>query len=416
MRDGCGAGAICPNGSWTLLPEPAVVVVADRAMPGIGEALASLGPRVQAHLLPAGAIDAQAVRNADLLLVRSTVRCGAELLEGSRVRLVATATSGIDHLDLAWLQRAGIAWAHAPGCNADAVVHWLAGAVCLLGRVRGWSRPPGVPPLAGLRAGVVGVGEVGRRAVRLLEALGAEVLCCDPPRQREGGDGRQYLELDALCRQVDLLTLHVPLLREGQDRTVDLIDRRRLHLLPPDAAIFNSSRGEVVAEQVLRDPQGRTLLCDVFPGEPEVDPALVRSCLLATPHIAGHSLQGRVRGTVQVYHAVCRFLGVQPCWQPGPALWPPPLAGVRVGQGATGDLEVLAELLGQLHDLEADDRALRRLAELPPGVRGAAFRHHRDTYPLRHELTEARIELVGHRPALRAALTALGAHVTPACS
>lgn len=391
-----------------------LIVVADSNVPGIAEAARTLSPdpdAVEVRLLRSGEIDAAAVREADLLFIRSTVRCGAALLSGSRVRFVGTATIGTDHLDIPYLEGAGVAWSSAPGCNADSVVQWLAAALCL-------APPSGAseegPPLRGLVAGVVGCGNVGGRVARLLEALGAEVLRCDPPRRRAGLDDRAYHDLDALCRRADLLTLHVPLTLVGEDRTVGLLDGRRLALLPEEATLLNSCRGEVVTEEVLLGAGRRPLLLDVLPGEPAVDPAHVAAARLATPHIAGHSLEGKIGGTVQVYEAACRHLGVAPRWRPGPDLLPAnPLDGLAAPSAGRGDLAVLREVVLRSYDPRVDDDALRRLCALPAGERGAAFRRYREAYPARRELTGARLRLDEPRPALRAALEALGAVVLP---
>lgn len=380
-------------------------VVADSNIPGLAEAARTFGA-VEFDGCPAAEIDAARVRDAELLFVRSTVRCGPALLAGSRVRFLATATIGTDHLDLPWLAARGIEVASAPGSNADSVVQWLGAALLELDI-----------PLQGRPAGVVGVGNVGGRVARLLEAMGAEVLRCDPPRQRAGLDPFAYHELDDLCRRCELLTLHVPLTHAGADRTVSLIDERRLRLLPARAVLVNAARGEVVdGGALLATRRGGHLgaaALDVFPGEPAPDPGLVAALDLATPHIAGHSLEGKINGTRMVYAAACRFLGVVPSWRPGPELLPPnPTDGRRPDRDSSGrsDEEMLAQLLG--YDIRADDRALRRMVALPTAERGAAFRRYRENYPVRRELTGARLFLPGPRPRLQAMLAALGARVS----
>lgn len=404
--------------------------VADRNIPGLPAALAALaqalGRALELAVLPAAAIDAAAVRQAELLFVRSTVRVGPALLLGSAVRLVATATIGTDHLDLPWLAAQGIHAASAPGCNADSVVQWLAAALLshalpLLQRARAGEAPV---------AGVVGVGNVGRRAARLLEALGFQVLRCDPPRQRSEAACADFLPLDALLGRCDLLTLHVPLTRAPQDpdATFGLLDAARVQALRPGVVLVNACRGEVLGErgqpvlQAARAGCFAALLLDVFPGEPRPDPALVAAATVATAHIAGHSLEGKINGTRMVYEAACRHLGVTPTWQPGPEwLPPPPLDGVCVddlgaldGDGAVDDhpddLALLQALVQRSYDLAADDHALRQIVALPepPEDRAGAYRRFRDQYPVRRELTGARLRALRPRPWLAGVLAALG--------
>jgi erythronate-4-phosphate dehydrogenase len=388
-------------------------VVADSNIPGIAAAAAALSPRTEVRTLPPAEITAAAVREADLLFVRSTVRCGEALLGGSRVRFLATATIGTDHLDLPWLAGRGITAASAPGSNADSVVQWVAAALARPGR----ARPPRPLDLSGARAGVVGVGNVGGRVARLLRALGAEVRCCDPPRQRAGHKDWPYHTLDELCAWSDLLTLHVPLNREGEDRTVGLLDARRLGMLRPGAVLINAARGEVLDGAAARHFGGAqgALLLDVFPGEPSPDPALVEAAAIATPHIAGHSLEGKVNGTVMVYRAACAFLGVPATWTPGPDLLPPnPMDGqtidIGIGVDRAGPRQAAVQaVLDRCYDISADDRALRRIVALPAAERGAAFQRYRQSYPVRRELTGARLTLAPHDEGLARVLRALGA-------
>src|SRR5438094_2654308 len=209
----------------------ALRIVADRNIAFAAEAFAPLGDVVT---LPSAELTREAVRDADLLLVRSTVKVGAPLLDGSRVRFVATATIGIDHLDIAWLDGRGIAWASAPGSNADSVLEWWAAALLTVAERRGVE-------LGGLRVGVVGAGAVGGRVERFCRALGIAPLICDPPRAaREGGAG--FVSLDELLRAADVVTLHVPLAPD----TRRLLDERRLAALKPGAWLVNASRGGVV--------------------------------------------------------------------------------------------------------------------------------------------------------------------------
>ena len=381
---------------------PRLRIVADKNIPYVESAFAALGEVV---LLPSSALDAKAVREADLLLVRSTVKVGAPLLEGSRVRFVATATIGTDHLDIAYLDAKAIRWASAPGSNAPSVAQWWASAVLTVATAR-------IGKLAGLVVGVVGAGNVGKRVERVAAALGCTVLRNDPPRAHaEGPDG--FVSLDELCTRADIVTLHVPLTAEGPYRTHHLFDADRLGRMRQGAWLVNASRGPVVHGQALiaarSTSQIGAALLDVFEGEPGVPPALIDAADLATPHIAGHSLDGKAAGTEMVYRAACQFLDVKASWLPRRALPPLATAAIALDARDLDDEAAALMVLRRFYRIEEDDAALRHLAKLPDADRGRAFQTYRDAYGPRREPAGVSIQM--RPPRLRALhlLEALGA-------
>jgi len=378
-------------------------IVADSNIPFVAQAFASFGEVVT---LPSSQIDREAVREAELLLVRSTVKVNEALLAGSKVRFVATATIGIDHLDTRWLDEHGIVWASSPGSNADSVLEWFAGVLAEVG-ARGLD-------LEALQIGIVGVGNVGSRIERLCRALGKEPLLCDPPRARVEGDDR-FLSLDALLSASDLVTLHVPLLRDGPDATVHLVQAPRLGRLMPDGWLVNASRGEVVdgaaLEVALTDGRLAGAVLDVFEGEPSPRPSLVARCALATPHIAGHSLDGKANGTQMIYQAACRFLGCEPEWSARAQLPPVTPAHVRLETRGRSLAELLGMALAPFYRVTDDDAALRRLIGLPEAERGRAFQQYRNQYLPRRELHGVRFTLSPAHPVAARVLSVLGATV-----
>ncbi|MEO6953653.1 MAG: 4-phosphoerythronate dehydrogenase [Polyangia bacterium] len=343
-------------------------IVADRNNPFVEEAFCQLG---QVVTLPASEIDAAAVKDAELLVCRSTIKVGPALLDGSKVRFVATATIGTDHLDIPYLERRGITWTSAPGSNADSVQLWFACALAA------YCVEHALEPRT-LRFGIVGVGHVGRRVEKLVRALGAEVLLCDPPRQR--AEGGAFVDVDTIVERCDVVTLHVPLEETGTDRTRGLFDAALLARLREGALLVNACRGEVVDGPALLSEIGRVhAICDVFPGEPTPTPALVDACELSTPHIAGHSLDGKVNGTDAVYRAACAFLGVAPTFFAHAHLAAVEPRSITVAARATA--EMLDEALRPFYDIRADDRALREIVRGPRG----GFRTYRDRYAVRRE-------------------------------
>jgi len=233
---------------------------------------------------PGRAIDTRMVADADALIVRTRTKCDRHLLEGSKVKIVASATIGFDHLDTAWLEKAGIRWVNAPGCNSGSVMQYITAALFLLSSKHSLDLPS-------LTLGVVGVGNVGSKVVRAAKAIGMKVLQNDPPRQRREG-GKEFLPLEILLAESDILSLHVPLTLEGEDMTWHLVNSAPLARLKRNCILINTSRGEVVDNTALRVALEERVLSDavldVWEGEPETDRRLVELVGVATPHIAGY--------------------------------------------------------------------------------------------------------------------------------
>lgn len=264
-------------------------IVVDSAIPFLQGVL---DPYAKIRRLPGQSIRAEEVREADALVIRTRTRCDERLLAGSRVRLIATATIGFDHIDTAWCAAHGIRVATAAGCNARGVLQWVAAALVRLSRIEGWE--PRERTL-----GIVGVGHVGSLVKTYAEAWGFRVVCCDPPRQEREHCGFRTLEETA--RAADILTFHTPL----DATTRHLADARLFAAMKPRAAVFNSSRGEVVDGAALL-ADGRPCALDVWEGEPQIDPALLARAFVSTPHIAGYSEQGKAMATALAVEAVAR--------------------------------------------------------------------------------------------------------------
>lgn len=344
-------------------------IVADENMPGLAmfDALGTVVAR------PGRALSAQDLGHADVLLVRSVTRVDAALLDGTPVRFVGSATIGTDHIDLSWLSQAEIGFAHAPGCNAMAVAEYTLQAVLE------WLTAVG-REVTGLTVGVVGCGNVGSRVVALMKALGARVLCCDPPRQRRGEQvdgGWQTLDAVLGC---DIVSLHVPLSREGEDASWHLIDRGRLMALTPRQLLINTCRGPVVDNQALLElprQQLPSLVLDVWENEPLLPTALFDRVFRGTSHIAGYSVEGRWRGSRMVLQGLQGWLGQHVSGsepEPVHSEWLPPISG----------LSDLLTLLRSRYRLAEDHVALA--ASLLESEPGKAFDLLRKQYPQRHEM------------------------------
>ena len=236
------------------------------------------------------------VADADALIVRTRTKCNAELLENSKVRFIATATIGFDHIDLDYCASRGIKVVTAQGCNAAGVLQWVSAALAMLSERDGWSPEQ-------MTLGVVGVGNVGSLVERYAREWGFRVLCCDPPRQaREGGD---FVTFEQVMRGSDIVTMHTPL----NDTTYHLLRAESIGLMKDSGVIINASRGEVADTQaLLAAPQ--TLLIDVWEREPKIDARLLEKAFVATPHIAGYSAQGKANAAMMVIEALAEEFGL----------------------------------------------------------------------------------------------------------
>ena len=377
-----------------------MLIVADENIPLLDAFFEGFG---EIRRVPGRSIDRATVEQADVLLVRSVTNVNRALLEGSKVRFVGTCTIGTDHLDLDYFQRAGITWSSAPGCNARGVVDYVLGSLLTLAEIEG-------ADLTQRTYGVVGAGEVGGRLVKVLKGLGWKVLVCDPPRQAaEGGD---YVSLEQIIEQCDVISLHTPLKKHGAQSTWHLFDKNRLNQLKPGAWLINASRGPVVdntaLRQVLLQREDLQAVLDVWEGEPEVDVALAELCVLATPHIAGYSLDGKQRGTAQIYQAYCRFLG-QPEQVSLSDLLPAPWLSQVTLNGQSDPAWALAMVCRAVYDPRRDDADFRRSLVGSVSEQRAAFDALRKHYPLRREIDGLQVRVEGDSPVLREMVVALGA-------
>ena len=394
-------------------------IVADENIPFAREAFGTLG---EVTLRPGRSLTAAQAAGAELLFVRSVTKVNAALLDGTRVRFVGSATAGTDHVDLDYVARRGLGFASAPGSNANSVGEYMAAAWLTIAARRG-------ARLDGLRVGIIGAGNTGSRVEEKARALGMAPVLNDPPLARQTGDPK-YRPLGELFA-CDIVTCHTPLTHEGPDATYHLADDEFFERLKPGAWFCNAGRGQVVDTTALLNAidSGRlgAVVLDVWEQEPRVSARLLEKVTVATPHVAGYSYDGKVRGTEMVYAAACRFLGVEPRWTMQAALPPnsnlikvsatgrAPEAAyatkrsfVQATRSVATDEGALHEIVSQLCPVERDDEALRQAITLTPDERGTLFDRLRKEYPQRREFPTARVRLEGASDALRAKVRALG--------
>lgn len=356
-----------------------------------------LEPYAEVVYLPGKETTPEVVRDADAIITRTRTICDESLLKGSSVKVIATATIGFDHIDTGWCEEHGIIWRNAPGCNSWSVKQYMSSVLVSLSRMRSFD-------LEGKTLGVVGVGNVGSKVAQAASALGMNVLLNDPPRERREGSG-DFVSLDEILRRSDIITLHVPLSREGEDATWHLFDAERIGKMSPSQILVNSSRGPVVDNAALKQAlKARAIaggVLDVWEGEPDLDPELVSLLDITTPHIAGYSADGKANGTAASVRTVSEVLGLPLTdWFPGDI--PSPSTPLEFGIDAAGKTrqKVLSEAVLYTYDVLEDSGRLR-------GNLGS-FEKLRGDYPVRREPSAFTLKLKGGDTALAGALGALG--------
>jgi erythronate-4-phosphate dehydrogenase len=375
-------------------------IVADANIPFVRECLSSVG---QVEVLGGRDITLRNVADADALLVRSITPVNEQLLSGSRVRFVGTATIGFDHVDLACLERSGIGFASAPGSNANSAAEYVIAALLEIGRKHNLR-------LEDKSIGVIGVGNVGSRVARKCEALGMHVRRNDPPLQRQTGDP-QYVPLEALYT-CDFITIHTPLTREGIDKTFHLADGEFFSSLKPGAVFVNASRGAVVdaqaLQQAIRAGRLRAVVLDVWEDEPDIDTGLLEMVDLGTPHIAGYSYDGKVAGMIMIYNALCTHFHLPPTRKIEDFLPQPDVPSLDLETGELSDEELLAHAVEQVYSIQRDDHNLRQIVAQPADKRGRFFDDLRKRYPVRREFHNTKVSLGKARKSLLQKLSGLG--------
>lgn len=368
-------------------------IVADDKIPFLKGALEEVAEVIY---LPGSQISSSDLKNADGLITRTRTLCDETLLEGTGISFIASATIGHDHIDTAYCDAAGIAWTNAPGCNSSSVQQYVVSTLLYLASHRKLN-------LRGMTLGVIGVGNVGKKVSSAGDALGMRVLLNDPPRARaEGVEG--FVTLDVLLKEADILSLHVPLNRGGSDNTYHLVDREFIARVREDAILINTSRGPVVDEVALLEGIGNSsfseVVLDVFEHEPVIDPKLLGALSLATPHIAGYSLDGKANGTAMSVQALSHHFNFgMDDWQ----VTSLPLPGQAELHGdASQDQErdLMWEIFSSTYDVSSDDRRLRSAP--------ARFEDLRGDYPFRREPSAYSVRLFQGYPELQGVLEKLG--------
>ncbi len=345
-------------------------IIADGNIPFVEEAFAQFGEVI---VVPGRSISRDMLLDASMLLVRSITIVDRALLNGTSIEFVATATIGVDHIDIPHLTNNSIGFASAPGSNAQSVAEYVGTALAHLSHTLGFELGKKV-------LGIIGVGNVGSRVTKVAEALGMTCLLNDPPRQRaESGNG--FVSLDEVLEKSDIVTLHVPLTESGPDKTVQMVNEDFISKMNPGAILMNSSRGKVVDEHAVRKFKKKLggLVLDVWAHEPSIDCETLDIADIGTPHIAGYSFDGKVRGTEMIYEAACDYFHKEKTWNGRAHVGIKPEKTIDVRSSNSPVLKAIEEA----YPIMSDDARLRNIKD--EQNRGAYFDALRKNYPRRLE-------------------------------
>lgn len=359
-------------------------IIADRDIPQVQSAFSEYG---DVELVSGRTLTPAQLGDAEILLVRSVTRVNKGLLEHSKIRYVGTATSGIDHLDTRYLQERGIAYFDAAGCNARAVAEYVVACSFLHGRL-------GSVGAAKLTAGIIGYGHVGKIVHAMFSALGVRCVVNDPLLEHDLHDVPFVDLADAL--QSDIVTLHVPFTELGEFPTRGMIGATHLAQMRAGTLLINAARGGVIDEQSLitwlAAHPSAVVAIDCWHGEPIVDLALLGQAAIATPHIAGHTNEARLRATTMLSNRIAAKLGFAPVWAATPVR---PLELQLQAPGSGGPQDVISDAVLRCCDPRLATVALRRTADLSTADRAAAFDALRQKASSRHEFSGHRVACDG---------------------
>ncbi|MCW8092582.1 4-phosphoerythronate dehydrogenase [Alteromonas sp. ASW11-130] len=335
---------------------------------------------------PAGQLKQSHLQDVSILVVRSTTPINRSVLgEDSHIKFVTTATAGTNHLDKGFLDQANIPWGSAAGCNARAVAEWVISALLVADEQNRLD-------LSNATVGIVGAGNVGSMLASLLDAMHVNYKLCDPPLKKSG-DKRNLCAFSDILK-CDVISLHVPYTSSGDDPTENLIGQEELHQMHGHQILINACRGEVIDEQALKlrmqQSNPPVLILDVFDHEPDIDTALLPYCFLATPHIAGHTVEGKLRGTQMVYEQVCAHLEHPVTKSLDHFLAAVPPTEIMAG-GIGGEKLSMAcwrRLLLPIYDIREDDKHFRKSM-----AQSNQFAALRKTYRIRREIISCSLRL-----------------------
>lgn len=369
-------------------------IIADNKIPflkGVFE------PFCEISYISGNEINRDCLKGVEVLIVRTRTICNEELLKGSSVKFIATATIGYDHIDVSYCAQNNIKWVNAPGCNSGAVQQWFMAAILKYAKEKEIDLKKKV-------LGIVGVGNVGKKIVNFADAIEMPVILNDPPREKEEGSC-VFRSLETIKRECDIITFHVPLIIEGEYRTYHLANESFIKEVQTGSVLLNSSRGEVLDSDLLElkkkhNAYNYDLLLDVWEGEPGISKEWLEQTHIATPHIAGYSAEGKANGTAMVVQQVGEYLNLPlENWYPAD-FDQENKKELKIDCSGKNLQAILTEAVLATYKIEQDDSALRKNPE--------QFESFRSNYNYRNEPVAWLIELSNSTEAIQFALKKIG--------
>jgi erythronate-4-phosphate dehydrogenase len=352
-------------------------IFADENIPLVCESFAQFG---NVTTFNGRQLTADHLNDADILLVRSVTTVNEQLLKKSKIKFVGSATIGFDHVDLNYLQTQHIGFARAPASNAVSAAEYVIAALFSLAQTQFFD-------LTQKTVGIIGCGNVGSRVLKRLQALGVKCLINDPPLEQLSNKNFSFSTLKDILN-CDIISLHVPLILNGEYPTFELVNDTFLSELKNNAILINTSRGKVVDETaLLKHAERLNLVLDVWRNEPNINQTLLEKTCLATPHIAGYSFDGKIRGTTMIYEACCEYFNVEKKWTAN--LPKPPIEKIVFSDQISKE-KALRLAISACYDIRADDAKLRHIKNQTDSNK--YFDQLRKNYPIRREFSTLQIE------------------------
>lgn len=370
-----------------------IKIVADDKIPFLKGALE---PFAEVVYLQGEKINNEILREADALIIRTRTACNKELLDGTKVKFIATATIGFDHIDTDYCQQNNIQWTNAPGCNSGSVMQYMASALVRLALKYNFK-------FSEKTIGIIGHGNIGSKVAKLAAVLGFKVLINDPPLQRSGllPDS---VSLNEIIDKADIITFHVPLNTHGIDKTLHVGNEEFFNSIKSTTIIINSSRGDIIdnnaLKKALKKKKLKGAVLDVWENEPTIDQELLDLVDYATPHIAGYSADGKANGTAMSVQAISDFFGFElKDWFPLNVPLPSNTE-LKIGVGTDAVKNSLSQFILSTYDIQLDHERLIKSVE--------TFENQRGEYPLRREFANYLVKIQGSNPLLEKQIKKLG--------
>jgi erythronate-4-phosphate dehydrogenase len=368
-------------------------IVADDKIPFL---MGALEPFAEVVYIPGKQISREILKDSDALLIRTRTICNENLLEGTSIRFIGTATIGFDHIDTQYCSKNSITWTNAPGCNSSSVQQYIAAALLRISSEHHFN-------LKDKTLGIIGVGNVGSKVEKFARSIGMNVLLNDPPRARMEGKMNFY-NLDTVLSGSDILTVHVPLNLVGQDQTWHLFNDESFQKIKKGAWFLNSSRGEVTDTYGLKKALYSGMLggavIDVWENEPDIDYGLLQQAFIATPHIAGYSTDGKANGTAMVVNSLNKYFNhPSENWYPS-KVPPPAYPYISIDCDSKTDEEIIREAVIYTYNIDKDNSSLRLFPQ--------DFEKLRGNYPVRREFTSYSVKLKNGSEKTQKTLASLG--------